>query len=348
MPGHRQLSALPRVLLFIATMVAGSADVLAERVEPPVELLYKPGYFLVAGIVADVDPAGRVVFERKDVLGGKGHPPQLIDVRVPVAVSQHVKRGEHYIVGYAVARADAHNPTRVVADPRGAALVTSIGLDPALFNDTPEVRALFKAGRSEHGRESRHFFDLLMKALAGHDEALQRLAAGEIALEPEIGERLRDDRSGTVERVARDARTSSAVRASLLQSASERPEDLGDWWRSLALDVVTTTPAGGYSDPSSDPTELVLLALEVLDKHAVKVAPDALVRWVGSPQPSLSERACLMLRRESPALERTTVRAVLDDPGLPDQTRRFLNDHLRRLDLMDARLKARPGGAAGS
>jgi hypothetical protein len=111
------------------------------------------------------------------------------------------------------------------------------------------------------------------------------------------------------------------------------------------MDVVTTTPIDGYADATSDPVSLVLLALEVLDKHAVKVSPDALARWVRSPRPPLVERACLMLRRESPALERSTIQAALADSHLPAQTRRFLNDHLRRLDLLDARLKSRKGGA---
>jgi hypothetical protein len=52
-----------------------------------------------------------------------------------------------------------------------------------------------------------------------------------------------------------------------------------------------------------------------------------------------------MLRRESPALERSAIKEALADSRLPDPTRKFLNDHLRRLDLMDSRVKARKGGA---
>ena len=40
-----------------------------------------------------------------------------------------------------------------------------------------------------------------------------------------------------------------------------------------------------------------------------------------------------MLRREAPEQERSTMPAALADPKLPEQTRKFLNDHLRRLDL---------------
>jgi hypothetical protein len=344
-------SLIPRTAraLFVIAMIAatfGTLPVHAERVEPPLELLYAPGNLLVAGTVAEINPSGRVVFERKDVLaGGKSRPPEQIDVRVPPSVVASVKPGQRYIFGYSTARADPRNPTRTVANPDGPVLLTSIGLDPALFNDTPEARAILKAGRSEHGRESRHLFELLMKALAGSDRPLQNLVAGEIALEPEIGERLRDKDRAVIEKVARDPHAPPPLRASLLQSGSERPADLGDWWQGASLDVVTTTPLDGYAGESSSSAGLVLQALEVLDKHAIRVAPDALTRWVRSPDPPLVERASLMLRREGPELERAAIREALADPKLPGRTRQFLNDHLRRLDLLDARLKARKGGA---
>ncbi|MEO7326877.1 MAG: hypothetical protein ABIW82_18800 [Dokdonella sp.] len=316
----------------------------AEHVEAPVELLYAPGNMLVAGTVIEINPSGRLVFERKDVLGGKGRPPEKIDVRVPKRVLDSTRLGERYIVGYSLARADARDPTRVVANPGGAVLLSSIGLDPAMFNENSATRELLKAGRTEHGRESRHFFDLLMKALAGGERSLQMLAAGEIALEPELGERLQESGHELIEKIARDANTSPDVRALLLQSASERPSEFGEWWQAASTDVVTTTPVDGYAGGTSDPTGLILLALEVLDKHAVTVAPDALERWLGSSRTPLVERACLMLRRESPALERSAINAALADSRLPDPTRKFLNDHLRRLDLMDSRVKARKGG----
>ena len=337
----------PRALaLLFAFMASFAPPASAGRVEPPVELLYAPGNFLVAGKVLEVDEqAGRIVFERKDVLG-KGRPPEQIDVRASASAIARVKPGGRYIFGYSLARADARDPLRTVADPRGAILLTSIGLDPALFDDTPLARSILKAGRSEHGRESRRFFDLLMQGLAGGDASLQNLAAGEIALEREIGERLKDSSArALVEKVARDEHTPPNVRASLLKSAAERPGDLGDWWRAAALDVVTTTPPGGYSGHSSALAELILLALEELDQHAVAVPSDALSHWVRSPSPPVAERACLILRKHSASDERDAIRAALAEPELADRTRTFLNDHLRRLDIMDSKLKARKGGA---
>ncbi len=327
----------------ILSVAACPIATLAGPIEPPLELLYQPENQLVAGPLLDINPSGRLVFQRKDVLGGKGRPPEQIDVRAPKATLDTVKRGERYIFGYATSRSDPHSPTKTILDPDGPVLLASIGLEPALFRDTPETRALLKAGRSEHGRESRRFFELLMQALAGSDPALQTLAAGEVAQDREIRERVREN-SAVVERVTRAADTPANVRSTLLLAAATRPVDFGDWWQEVALGIVATTPVDGYTPDASDPSGLVLLALEVLDKHAVRVPSETLKRWVSGETPLLAERASLMLRRESPAMERSTIQQALADPKLPEKTRKFLSDHLRRLDRLDAGSKARKDG----
>jgi hypothetical protein len=143
----------------------------------------------------------------------------------------------------------------------------------------------------------------------------------------------------------RNPAISPSVRTTLLVAAANRPHDFGDWWAPAATDIVTNTPVGGYSDGAPDPYDLVLTALALLDKQGTKLSADALKRWIWSPSPPLAESASLMLRRQSPALERSTIQQALADPKLPENTRKFLNDHLRRLDRLDARSKARKDGA---
>ncbi len=209
-------------------------------------------------------------------------------MRVPKSTLATVKVGERYIFGYTNLHTDPRNPTRATIDPAGAVLLTSIGLDPALFRDTPAARAILKAGRSEHGRESRSLFDQLLKALNGADPALQTLAAGEFAQEPEFGERLREDGGqAVIEKTVRNAAVPPGVRSTLLVAAATRPHDFGDWWPSAAIDLVTNTPIGGYSTEAADPYDLVLTALALLDKQATKLSPDALQRWVWSASPPL-------------------------------------------------------------
>lgn len=340
--------ALQRIIAFIAfaiCMLCTVSPVFAERVEPPLELLYAPGNMLVAGTLVEINPAGRLVFQRERVLSGKPMPPEKIDVRVPPSILPTSKIGTRYIFGYSILGPDPRQPTRLIENRDGATMLVSTGLDPALFSDSRNTRALLEGGSTEHARASRRLFRMLLKALTGPDRALQELAGGQIALDPEIGEQLREyDGQAIVERSVRNPRTTPEARVALLIAAAARPHDFGDWWQPAAIELVTTTPVGGYPDRTSDPTNLVLTALELLDGHSVKVPSGALKRWLWNANPLLVEKASLMLRQASPALERSTIQQALADPKLPENTRKFLNDHLRRLDRLGTGASARKDG----
>jgi hypothetical protein len=328
-----------------ASLLAFASPARAERLESPLELIYAPDNMLVAGKLIEINPVGRIVIERKDILSGKTRPPERIDARVPNEVMADLKVGERYVMAYSLFRRDPRDPTRLAPNREGAVVLVSPGIEPALFRDTPAIRAILKAGSTEHGRESRRLLDLLLTALNGDDAQLQNLAAGELAYEPDLGERMRDADRAVVEKTVRNVKTPTRVRAVLLEGAARQPKTLGDWWKETALQIVTTTPVDGYADKASDPVFLVLTAFEVLDRYAVKVPPDALKRWVWNPNPPVVERVCVMLRREAPDQERSTIQLALADPKLPATTRKFLNDHLRRLDRMNERTKARKEGS---
>jgi hypothetical protein len=344
----RTISRLLRAIIPAVTaalLLACALPARAERLESPLELMYAPDNMLVAGKLIEINPVGRIVIERKDVLSGKTRPPEKIDARVPNEVMGELKTGERYVIAYSLFRRDPRQPTRLSANPDGAVVLVSPGIEPALFRDTPTIRAILKAGSTEHGRESRRLLDLLLAALNGDDAQLQNLAAGELAYEPDLGEKLRDADRAAIEKTVRNVKTPIRVRAVLLEGAARQPKTLGEWWKSAALDIVTTTPVDGYADKASDPVFLILTAFDVLDRYAVKVPPDALKRWVWNPNPPVVERVCVMLRREAPDQERSTIQLALADPKLPATTRKFLNDHLRRLDRMNERAKARKEGS---
>lgn len=340
-----RLRAVVAPAIPMALLLALVSPARAQRLESPLELMYAPDNMLVAGRLIEINPTGRLVIERKEVLSGKTRPPEKIDTRVPLAVLNDVKTGQRYVIAYSMFRRDPRGPVGLVANPDGAVVLVSPGIEPALFSDTPALRAILKAGRNEHGRESRRLLDLLLAALPGADAQLQNLAAGEFAFEPELVQRLRDGDRAIIEKTVRDPHVPARVRATLLEGAARQPKALGDWWQSAALEIVTTTPVDGYSDKAPDPVALVLTALEVLDRYAVKIPPDALKRWVWNPNPPLVERVCVMLRREAPDQERSTIQLALADPKLPETTRKFLNDHLRRLDKMNERARARKEGS---
>lgn len=332
-------------LAVLALLLFGSVSALAQKVESPLELIYAPDSMLVAGTLAEINPAGRIVIQKKEILAGKDKPPAKIDLRVRKDALDRLKIGDAYLVAYSMYRRDPRRATGLVANPDGAVVLDSPGIEPALFRDTPAMRTILKTGRSEHGRESRKLVDLLVKALDDSDPQLRNFATGEFAYEPELVAELRDADRVVLERSVRNVKNAPGQRAVLLEAAARQPSTLGDWWKSAALEIVTTTPADGYADKASDPVLLILTALEVLDRFAVKVPPDSLRRWVRNPNPPLVERVLVMLRREAPEQERPTIESALADPKLPETTRKFLNDHLRRLDRMNERKAARKEGS---
>lgn len=349
MSSRLPLRATARALSFAfaaATATLFALPAHAERIEPPLELLHAPVNMLVAGTLTEIAANGHLVFRRDRVLSGRYPVPDLVDVRAPLGLSS-LKVGRRYIFGYTLLKQDPRKPGALIADEAGAVMLTGVGLEPALFADTAQVRELLAGEHDEDegdAHEAEEMLERLMKALRSDDPALQNLAAAQIAHEAELREHLGDGERKRIERIARDTKTPPPVRTVLLKASVEHPHAYGDWWQPVAIDLVANTPIGGYASKTPDPSDLILVAMDVLDMRAVKVPSEALKRWIWSPNPALVERASLMLRRESPAVERSVVQQALADPKLPGQTRKFLGDHLRRLDRLDARLKARKDG----
>ena len=331
-------------LLVLASLVSTTAA-RAERLESPLELMYAPDASIAAGKLVEINPTGRIVIEPKDFLWGRTKPPEKLDIRIPNDFLNDVKAGERYVVAYSLFRRDPRKAVGTIPNKEGAVAIVSPGIEPAVFRDTPAIRAILKAGKSEEGRESRKLADLLLNALAGDDPQLEYLAAGELAYEPELGERLTDADRAAIEKTVRDAKRPIRVRMVLLEAASRMPKTLGEWWKKAALDIVTTTPVDGYSDKASDPVLLIMTAFDVLDRYSVKVPAETLKRWVWNPNPALVERVCVLLRREGPDLERSAMREALADPKLSAATRKFLNDHSRQLDRIEERKRARKEGS---
>jgi hypothetical protein len=341
LPSGRCATCVRTLFLFTLAAIAGSVAA-APRTSPPLDLLHAQDNWLVAGRLAEVVP-GRLVFERAEVLSGKGEPPERVDVRAPVLQRAPVT-GTAYIFGYTAVHRDKRLPGMKAGNAEGAVLLSSTGLEPALFADTPALREILRVGHTVAGRQSRGMLDLLLAALAGEDAALRDLAAAQIAMEPRIGKHLRRGDRMALEQATRDGQLAPDTRSTLLLAAATRPGALGGWWKDVATDVVTSTPTGGYSRETPVPVGIVLTAFEVLDMHAVKLAPESISRWLRSPERLLVERAGSTLRRESPALERTATEQALADPALPEATRRYLVDHLRRLDRAAGGKDARKDG----
>ncbi|MEO8460341.1 MAG: hypothetical protein ABI451_07420 [Dokdonella sp.] len=321
----------------------------AEQIEPPLEFLYQPTNLLIVGTVKEINASfSRIVFQRTETLAGN---PKLItqddiDVLASQDVLRQVRVGKSYIVGYTVFASDPRNPERMIANRKGARMLNAPGLEPALFEDRPDVRKVLNLGKSEHGRESRSSLKLLLGLLGKPDPQLQNLAAVQIVFEHGLQKKIRAPDRRAIEAFVRDAKPPPSARGFLLVAAMQQPDVFGsEWWLDVAQNLVSTSPLGGYQNESKGLDGLVLQAFDVLNFSSARVPSESLSRWLRSENLNIAESALSMLRKQGLEQERAAIQTALDDLGLTPETGAFLRDHLRRLDLAKAKADAEKQGS---
>ena len=138
----RALSRAVLAPLFAVAAFLFAPSGLAQRIEAPLELMYAPDASIVAGKLVEINPAGRIVLEPKDFLFGKTKPPEKLDIRVPKEALDDVKTGERYVVAYSLFRHDPRTAVGMVPNKEGAVSLVISGIEPAVFRDTPTIRAI--------------------------------------------------------------------------------------------------------------------------------------------------------------------------------------------------------------
>ncbi|MEZ5460773.1 hypothetical protein [Dokdonella sp.] len=328
----------------LATALIGLAWIcplaLAGTVEPPLHMLFSDKNRLVVGTVSEINPPNRIVFKREKVFGGHDDVPELVDLIADFPAMKNAEMGERYVFAYGLIERDKRAPAGVVLNKKGATIITSLGLEPAMFRDTRDLRKILDASNTEEKRDSRALLDLLLKTLKRDDIQLRSLAAAQIALDADLGKLLDDKDRQQIRSVAANPETTTETRRVLLQAAFLYPSLYGTWWQPEAKEVLATTPLDGYPEGAWDPTGLVLLAFGVVEKPEVQLPRDSLIRWLRSPQPLFRERSLALIGNKFPDQEREMVEEVLNDPSLNAGSRTYLDDQMRRLDRQP------PGNAA--
>ena len=241
------LSLIQRALLGIALLCTLAPAALAAPVEPPLHMLYSGKNRLVAGTVKEINPPNRLVFERGTVLGGQTDVPELIDVRADTATVNSVAMGEHYVFAYSTIHRDKRLPGQIALNKNGAVLLSSTGLEPAMFRDSAAMRRILAAADSEEKRDSRPLLRLMLKSLKGKDPQLEYLAAAQIALDADLAALLTDKDKAVLRKVVADTRRTTDTRYALLHAAFRYPDLYGEWPLTEAEEVLATTPLDGYS-----------------------------------------------------------------------------------------------------
>ncbi len=333
---ERHCGWIARALLLAASSVICTAALHAERIEPPLELLHDQANLLIAGKAVEINAsAGRIVFECKTILSGnrKYVTQDLIDTRVPAETLDRVVVGNDYIVGYGLFSEDPRRPGKLIGMRQGATMLVSPGVEPALFDDTAEVRKVLNAGKNEQSRASRSTLTLLVATLKSKNPGLQNLAAHQLALEPELRAKLTAADRRAIEMFVRDPDSPALARTPLLEAAAQHADAFGEGW---ALDtsesLLSTTAVDGFSDKTSDLETLLRAAISLSGQSPRKLPEASLVRWVRSNSVVLAEPALRLLHQWYPQAEHRAVEEAVQDAGTPGQTRDFLRGYLQRMN----------------
>jgi hypothetical protein len=303
----------------------------AAPVEPPLHLLHSGKNRLIAGTIKEINPPNRLVFVRGKVIGEHADVPELIDVIVDPGTVQSVALGERYLFAYSSLHSDKRMPGKIALNKSGAVLVSSTGVEPALFRDSPTLRSLLAASDTEEERDSPRLLRRLLKLLHGKDIQLQYLAAAQIGLDADLGALLSDRDRAVLRSVVSDAGGTTNTRYTLLHAAFLFPGLYGEWALPVAQEVLATTPLDGYSQGPRNPTGLVLLAFDIVQKPDAELPRESIARWLRSPYRLFREQSTRLLEARFPGEQREVVVQALRDPKLNEETRQYLDDQLRRI-----------------
>lgn len=318
----KRLSVLALLSLF-------ACAAFAAKVKPPGAVLREATTSIASVEFAENGPSGRMVFRRIEKLGGDAEMPELIDLAVPEELRRIVLPGERYLIAYTMFRREAE---QVRPDRRGAQLLVSPGLEPALLRDSPENRAILAWRAGDDAAAVKARLPELLALLDARDTQLQNFALSEIVLRPQLTEALDTRSRKALQRFAARSEANANARARLLQAAVVLPQHFGaGGWKEIAFDVIATTPVRVQQIEGS--ASLVRFAFDLIERDRIKVPPGTVSRWLASDNAALAEKALLTLRAQHPAEEMPRLEQALSLSLLPAGTREFLLDHRRRAAL---------------
>ncbi len=335
----RQCSrAIARLFNFLAvtTILALGTSAWAGPAVPPLELLFAPESRLVMGTLVEINPAGRLVFKREKVYGVHQDVPELIDAAVTSNALDEARLKQRYIVGYTTFQNDRQYPAGITPPRKATNVISSSGLDPAVFPDSPELRRILDLAASERGRESRALRRLLLQTFATDDAALQRLAAAQFALDTAMSGKLDAAGKAILQRAALSDAINPTTRSLLITAAADRPDDFGPWAAEAINKVLEITPVDGYPSESRGPAGLVLLAFDEASDRGIHVPFASLTRWLRSPQRLYLERASGLIESMYRGRAKAAYEAVLGDAGADPAARQFLEARLRDTERFNA------------
>jgi hypothetical protein len=321
------------LVLFGAALLC-TAAAWAGAIPAPSVVLQHPRNQVVVGNYLGRYDDGRYRFAKVADLRGPDDTPDEIVLWAPDWLASWLSQSKHYLFAYSNYVGNPRFPKQYLIDTNGPRMITTLGLEPALFIDTPEARKLLLHSLDKTYLHSAQFREEIVTALSSADTQIQNFAAAEVSQRPEL--RKRDDAPllAAVKALLTNPDAQPAARAGLLRVVAARVEVYGkDFLSQTVGSILQQAPLSGYQDLRPRSGELVQVALALVQDQSIVVPMTSLERLVACDSAPLSESALLAIRHIDAARERVVASAALEQTQLPAVTREFLLDHIRRLDL---------------
>ncbi|MEO7916640.1 MAG: hypothetical protein ABIR16_03270 [Dokdonella sp.] len=337
MPLINRFSAIP----FFACLASGT--VWAEKVKPPTIILGEPTTNIVVAEYKEAGPYNRIVFSKVRVLKSRDDVPALIDIAKP-DLRKPLVAGQSYVIAYTPYAEDRFE--RIGVNPRGANFISSPGLEPALFADTPDNEALLmwridedEDGEAEEEGErdspaAEAAMPKLLQMLASTDSQRRAFAAAEIAYRAKLVAALDAAQQKALQRFVIDDAGPDGSRALILAAAAAMPAKsvAVRGWNDLAVDLLENSALTDSTEAGR--SRLIIAALSY--PPTLERARDGKLhgRWLRSDNIALVEAAANMLQQRSVDVARSAVAEALAESSLPPETRTYLVAFDQRLAVM--------------
>ncbi len=310
-------------------LLAGGAAEAATKLQAPVKMLMK-GHKNVAVLKA-VEKAenSRVTFETQQRFYGQAEG-RLV-VRLDPATHNDLREGQTYVVGFSNVRRNFRFRELREVDPEGYRVVTILGGGPALLEDSPAVRLLFKAAMATEAAadspSAEDLFQAALTAVGSEDARTSSFGVLELSLRSEwLGLFEPKDIKRVRGYLASDALAPES-RDRLFELADKLPAHLKDTW--LAEEARRTLST---IDPQLDLTtfvpRLAKTVLGILEEQGSKADSALVAPFLESNNPGVVEAALGALDHADPTLARQRAKVLIERSGLHAESQRVLKEYL--------------------
>ena len=350
MPKRSAILATAVGAIVFATLPALSA----ERFRPPGEILREPANTLVVATAAEMVGQARIRFEVVEVLSderageltevsrdqqatpvepspGVEHADQSWNVRMSPKTASEVRLGSTYIIGISRYLRGRFPLPRWRLDPEGFRLVALPVVGEAILGPSPDLRFLLTVPANASGRASRQTLDHILRLLRGPPTAARRVAVLELFFHPQLGALLAPGEINHLRAMIENETEETAVRDYLLQAAALFPAAAGpDWVAGSCRTVLRRAPR--QVQLGSAVASFQHTVLRILKERGDSGDLDLAAGMLHSVSPGVTLSALQTMEALDPKGAVEKARAALSVAGLPEQSRRYIEDFLKRTE----------------